>query len=51
MLQFKPIEQSTFGVEVTGLNLREELDAATLAELIENLHEHRVVVITQQSAI
>ncbi len=48
MLQFKPIEESTFGVEVQGLDLRETLDAGTVREIVDNLHEHRVVIIKNQ---
>ena len=48
MLEFNPIEESPFGVEVTGLDLREPLDADALAEIVEMLHEHRVVVVKHQ---
>lgn len=48
MLQFNPIEDSTFGVEVAGLDLRETLDTGTVREIVDNLHEHRVVIIKNQ---
>lgn len=47
-MQFKPIEESTFGVEVEGLDLRETLDLGTIREIVDNLHEHRVVIIKGQ---
>ena len=51
MLSFKPIEDSTFGVEVEGLDLREEIDTGTLRRIVENLHEHRVVIIKNQQLV
>ena len=48
VLRFEPIEESTFGVEVAGLDLRKSLDAGIIREIVENLHEHRVVVIKNQ---
>ena len=48
MLEFKPIEQSPFGVEVAGLDLREPLDADAVAEIVDRLHEHRLVIVKHQ---
>ena len=48
MLQFRSIETSTFGVEVDGLDLRDEVDVDTVRQIVENLHEHRVVIIKNQ---
>ena len=48
MLQFNPIEDATFGVQVAGLDLREEFDTLAVRQLVENLHEHRVVIIKDQ---
>jgi len=48
MLSFQPIENSNFGVEVDNLDLRERLDTETLQQLVEQLHEHRVVIIRDQ---
>lgn len=49
MLEFKPIEDASFGVEVSGLDLRQELDAQTLGEIVCHLHEHRMVIIRNQT--
>ena len=48
MRQFKPIEDSTFGVEVAGLDLHKTLDTGTVREIVDNLHEHRMVIIKDQ---
>ena len=49
MLSFTPIENATFGVEVGGLDLRKQIGADFVRQIVENLHEHRVVVIKNQS--
>ena len=48
MLEFKSIEDATFGVEVSGLDLRHDLETATIGEIVCALHEHRLVIIKGQ---
>ena len=48
MLDIRPIGDSSFGVEVHGLDVGETLTAEPVAELVSELHEHRVVIIKDQ---
>ena len=48
MLDLRPIEDSSFGIEVHGLDVGETLKAETVAALVSELHEHRVMIIKDQ---
>jgi len=48
MLDIRPIEDSSFGVEVHCLDVGTPLAADTVAELVRELHEHRMLVIKDQ---
>ena len=48
MLDIRPIEDSSFGVEVHRLDVGTLLAADTVAELVRELHEHRMLVIKDQ---
>ena len=48
MLEFSPIEGASFGVECRGVDLRKRCDEETVAEIVSQLHEHRVVIIKDQ---
>ncbi|MBS34817.1 MAG: hypothetical protein CMO26_02705 [Thiotrichales bacterium] len=48
MLDTRPIEDSSFGIEVVNLDVSENLPAETIAELVRELHEHRVVILKNQ---
>lgn len=48
MLDLRPIEDSSFGVEVHHLDVAMPPCAYTIAALVRALHEHRVVIIKDQ---
>lgn len=48
MLDLRPIENSSFGVEVHHLDVATPLATDTVAELVDALHEHRVLIVKDQ---
>ena len=48
MLSIRPLDAS-FGVEATGVDLSDGFDPETMRQLVGALHDHRVLVIREQS--
>ena len=48
MLDIRPIADATFGVEIHGLDLRRDLGDETMREIVNALHDHRMLIIKEQ---